>query len=263
MDAALGCSKCRYSKGGCARCRDPAFRERQLARSQGKDSFYEPKRNSKAGRKRQAEAIASSTAYDLPTGSKRTRFTRKARQAGRASGVLQAGKTEKQHAHPHKQSSQENHVAARDSSAAPGNVTETQNSRAQAETQGALDSHDAIVQQSGGRGTESQQAEANASERADKQAASGLELGLMAGLLPLQQEASAGSPAAKPIEQLGAPLSVSSAMPGTSIGKEKDVYEEQKQPVQSTSQESREVSQTSTGEPHSRHSSAIRSFAEM
>ena len=142
-------------------------------------------------------------------------------------------------------------------------MTETQNSRAQAEKQGALDSHDTDVQQSGGRGTESQQAEAEASERADKQAASGLELGLMAGLLPLQQEASAGSLAAKPMEQLGAPLSASSAMPGTSIGKDKVVHDEQKQSVQSTSQESREVSQTSTGEPHSRHDSTIRSFAEM
>lgn len=165
--------------------------------------------------------------------------------------MLQAGKTEKQHAHPHGQSSQENHVAARDSSAAPGNVTETQNSTGQAETQGALDSHDANIQQSGGHGTESQKAEAEDSEHADKQAASRLELGLMAGLLPLQQEASAGNLAAKPIEQLGAPLSASNAMPGTSIGKEKDVHEEQKQPALSTSQQSREISQTSTGEPQS------------
>lgn len=35
MEASLGCSKCRYAKNGCARCRDPGFQARQRAREAG------------------------------------------------------------------------------------------------------------------------------------------------------------------------------------------------------------------------------------
>ena len=81
-----------------------------------------------------------------------------------------------------------------------------------------------------------------------KQIASGLELGLMAGLLPLQQGSEGAEPARKALEEAALVSKEPAETPASGADSKiaKSVEGEHKA-VQSTSEQSRDVSQTSAG----------------
>ncbi len=83
---------------------------------------------------------------------------------------------------------------------------------------------------------------------AAKQVASGLELGLMAGLLPMQQSSDGAEPARKSLEEatLVSKEPTETPAPGPD-SRNANSEEGEGKPVQGTSEQSRDVSQTSTG----------------
>ena len=213
MDETLGCSKCRYSQKGCARCRDPAFRERQLTNAPGRRKLNGPGKGSKRGKKRPVEV--SKEERDLlerPEGSKRTRFTRKARKTGGHARNTAAG-TRQQNVEPQPGASTHtsveepaNSVHAEDG---PATLTDPQDpsaSQTAPEAPEAAEQHpEASELQADSQGTAAKADDKAAGDKAAggaaKQVASGLELGLMAGLLPMQQSSDGAEPARKSLEE--------------------------------------------------------------
>lgn len=251
MDETLGCSKCRYSQRGCARCRDPAFRHRQPAVAQGRKKL--PGKVPLRGRKRPAETSGVEKLPERPPGSKRTRFTRKARKGHGHSRSAQACTAEQETT----LGSQGDQEAPRESVRSLSHAEDEQPSQANAQEadEPALDAAEHVKPDAEAKDLqESAQETATEGDAAaaavpGKQVASGLELGLMAGLLPLQQGSQSAEPARSALEEATL-ISKEPAGVSCTHGDSKSVSGgEGVAAMQSTSQQSRDVSQTSTGMP--------------
>ena len=91
--------------------------------------------------------------------------------------------------------------------------------------------------------------EGNAGEirEAPKQVASGLELGLMAGLLPLQQGSEGAEPARTSLEEAALHSKEPAGMSSPGRASKDALGQEEGKPMPSTSEQSRDASQMSTG----------------
>ena len=241
MSDAPGCSKCRYSKRGCARCKDPAFKERQRVKAAGKVQPNKPGPSISRARKRAAEA---SVEYIKPRSLKRPRKGK--HTSDQAEEDLQSGAqapgAKKQHTRITQASIA---AAARIDVPQTGQSDHLDSSSCQTHAVGPMDAP-LRVSTDQSRSTQSDAGELPPREA--KNAASGLELGLMAGLLPLQQELGSASPEKQAV--LKAAPSTSRDLDGRPASESHRSADEQSQhskPKQSTSQQSRDISQTSTG----------------
>ena len=248
MDNPLGCSKCRYSRKGCTRCRDPAFTERQRAKLQGKPA--EPGPTTSRKRRLPAQTSGKHDTQENSAATKRTRFTRKAEKAERApegppadgqkqSIVLRLGSQELRK-RPCKAASA--HAAP----AADAGKDDLDDKPLAGEQ--AADAHKDIFRQPIEKDAYTRQRdETEMADVADQQIASGLELGLMAGLLPLQQSSAAAEPAVQSVEGRTLDIKELDSEPGHGTRNEESEQQQQSRPVQSTSEQSKDLSLLSTG----------------
>lgn len=72
-DSPLGCSKCRFSLRGCKRCKDPAFRTRQLARAAKAQPDSAQHQDATTKRRLQPEDSSKAPETDAPPARKRRR----------------------------------------------------------------------------------------------------------------------------------------------------------------------------------------------
>ena len=241
MSDAPGCSKCRYSKRGCARCNDPAFKERQRVKTAGKAKPLQPGPSIRRARKRSAEVPQDDV---KPIKVKRPR---KAKHAGdQAEERLQLGAQAPGAKKQHTQITQASIAAAAETDVPQtGQSDHLDSSSCQAHAVGPMDAP-LRVSTDQSRSTQSDAGEMSPKEA--KNVASGLELGLMAGLLPLQQELGSASPekqaVSKAAPSTGRDLD---GRPASESHRSADEQSQHSKPKQSTSQQSRDISQTSTG----------------
>ena len=275
MADALGCSKCRYSERGCAQCRDPAFRDRQLAKAQGKGRPIKKSRQSTKGRKRSAQTSGQDPQQERHPDSKRTRFTRKARKALVPARGVQAGNGGMQHPSNQDVEAEEASLPAvpdaKPTSQADPQYPKTQ----QTGTEGPEQDHKRSELHGDGQDTAAEtdaevaadkdkqkearsehpelnegteaETDAKAAGGVDKQVASGLELGLMAGLLPLQESSKRSELARRSLEEPTLVGKEPDGMLAPSSSSKRVSEQEAAKPVQSTSEQSKDISQTSTG----------------
>jgi len=267
MADALGCSKCRYSERGCAQCRDPAFRVRQLAKAQGKGRPIKKSKQNTKGRKRPAQSSRQDAQPERHPDSKRTRFTRKARKAQVPARGVQAGNRGMQHSSNQDVEAEE---AALPASQADPQYPKTEETGTEGAEQTQQD-HGSSEQHGDGQniaaevaadkdkqkeanseqpelneGTEAE-TDAKAAVGGDKQVASGLELGLMAGLLPLQKVSKGSEFARRSLEEPNLVSKEPDGMLAPSSDSRRVSEQEAAKPVQSKSEQSKDISQTSTG----------------
>ena len=187
MSDAPGCSKCRYSKRGCARCRDSAFKERQRLKAAGKVQPNKPGLSNSRARKRSAEASREDIKPSHSKRPRRTEQTSSQAKEGLPSDARAPGAKRQ-----HKQ-------AAQASAAFTGKTDVTQSGQGDHKASSSCQAHavgptDGPLQPSTDHSRNRQTTAGNMPAEEGKQAASGLELGLMAGLLPLQHEPGSAVP---------------------------------------------------------------------
>lgn len=289
MADVLGCSKCRYSERGCARCRDPAFRDRQLAKAQGNGRPIKKSKQSTKLRKRPAHTSGQDVQPERHPDSKRTRFTRKARKAQAPARGVQAGNGGVQHPSYQDVEAKEAALAAvpdtgptsqadprypKTQQTGTEGAEQTQQDHRSSEQHGDSQSIAAEVAADKDKQKESKrkqpelndgteaETDAKAAGGGDKQVASGLELGLMAGLLPLQEVSKGSELARRSLEEPTLVGKEPDGMLAPSSDSKRVSEQEAAKPVQSTSEQSKDISQTSTGmyphmQMHIRHTPEI------
>ena len=240
MSDAPGCSKCRYSKRGCARCRDPAFKERQRVKAAGKVQPKKPSLSISRARKRSAEAPKEDIKPIKAKRPRKAKHTSDQAEEGLQSGALAPGAKRQ-----HKQTTQASPAVAPET-----DVTQNRHSdhKASSSCQAhALGHMDAPLQPSTdqSRITPTDGGDMPAKEATN--VASGLELGLMAGLLPLQQEAGSAVHEKQAVEAVPSTSRDLDGRPASERHRSAVEELQHSKPKQSTSQQSKDVSQTSTG----------------
>ena len=254
MDDSLGCSKCRYSQKGCARCRDPEFRQRQLAKAPGRKKLSRPGKGNTRGIKRLASTIGEVEVPERPPGSKRTRFTRKARKTQGHARDSRAGSGEQDKVPRGQGSPTQTGEPVRSESHAEDGPATLASPEGPSASQAAPETAEHVKQDEEASPLQ-RDSQAAAPEGvkgggggSNKQVASGLELGIMAGLLPLQQSSPGVEPTRRSLEEatLVSKEPAGTAAPGKEDREGVSGGAEGK-PMQSTSEQSRDPSQTSTG----------------
>ena len=193
MSDAPGCSKCRYSKRGCARCRDPAFKERQRVKAAGKVQPKKPGLPISRARKRSAEAPREDVKPTIAKRPRKSKHTRYQAEEGLQS-CAQAPGAKRQH----KQTTQASYAVAPEP-----DVTQNRHSdhKASSSCQAHAVGHtDAPLQRSTDQSRDTCTDGGDMPAKEATNVASGLELGLMAGLLPLQQEPGSAVPDDQAVE---------------------------------------------------------------
>ena len=240
MSDAPGCSKCRYSKRGCARCKDPAFKERQRVKAAGKVQPNKPGPSISRARKRAAEA---SEEYIKPRNLKRPRKGK--HTSDQAEEDLQSGAQAPGAKKQHTQITQASIAAAAKTDVPQTGESDHKNSSScQACAVGPMD---APLRVSTDQSRSPQREAGEMPPKEAKNVASGLELGLMAGLLPLQQEPGSASPEKQAVEAAPSTSRDLDGRPASESHRSADEQLQHSKPKQSTSQQSKDVSQTSTG----------------
>lgn len=240
MNEPPGCSKCRYSKRGCARCRDPTFKERQRVQAAGKLQPNKPGPTISRARKRSAEASAQDV---KPRNLKRAREGKHTNNEAKE-GVqshAQAPRAKRQH----KQATQASSAIAADTDV-------TQNSQADHQASRSCQAHaaspmDAPLQPRTDQSRNAQTDGGNLPPREAKIVDSGLELGLLAGMLPLQKEPGGAVPEKQAVNVAPSTSRDLDGVPAPERRRSADEESQHSKPKQSTSQQSKDLSQTSTG----------------
>ena len=242
MSDAPGCSKCRYSKRGCARCKDPAFKERQRVKAAGKVQPNKPGPSISRARKRAADASASIEGI-------KPRTLKRPRRAQHSSEQAEEGlQTDAQVPGVKRQHKQ----AAKTLAAVAAKIDGTQDGQADHHASSSCQAHalsptDGPLQPSTDQSRISQTDGGDMPAKEATNIASGLELGLMAGLLPLQQEPGSAVPEKQAVKAAPSTSRDLDGRPASESHRSAVEELQHSKPKQSTSQQSQDISRTSTG----------------